>query len=191
MRSRRLATALVCGCFLALPVFAANKNSSNTPKDVDGDNLPPGEFTGSLISTPGTDGLFTVKVEFDRVVLRPGAGQSENREVQQLVREQHRIDRTESELARARNPSEVRRLAQQLNGEMQRMQAHALKAQLQEGADYTIKKDYKNIDFHTADNVKVRTMDSAGAVRRQGQSQAVHEGRAEGAEGQGFRPARL
>jgi hypothetical protein len=153
MRSGRLGTALLCGCFLATPVLAADPG-----KNVDGDNLPPGAFTGKLVSTPGTDGLFTVNVEFDRVVLRPGANQSENREVQQLVRDQQRVERTENELVRARNASEYRRLAQQLSNETVRLQERLVQLQLTENGDYTIKREYKNVDFHTADAVKVRIM---------------------------------
>ncbi len=140
-------------------------------KDVDGDNLPPGQFTGKLVSTPGTDGLFTVNVEFDKVVLRPGAGQSENRDVQQLIRDQNRIEKTQNELARARNPSEYRRLTQQLGNETMRLQERIARLQLKENGDYTIQREYKNIDFHTADAVKVRMHEPAGPVRRQGQSQ--------------------
>ena len=153
MRNGRIATALVCGCLFALPAFAADPG-----KDVDGDNLPAGQFTGQLVSTPGTDGSFTLKVEMDRIELRPGAGQSENRDVQQLARDQRRIEQTQAEMARARNPSDYRRLVRQLAGEMDRMQTQAVKLQLREGGDYTIKKETKEIDFHTADGVKVRTM---------------------------------
>ena len=153
MRSGRLATALLCGCFLAAPLPAADP-----PKDVDGDNLPSGVFTGKLASTPGSDGSFTMKVEIDRMELKPGAARNENREVQQLVRDQQRIEQTQGEIARARNRGEYQRLVRQLAGEMERMQAQALKLQLKEGGDYAVKKDYKEIDFHTADDVKVRLM---------------------------------
>ena len=153
MRSGRLATALLCGCFVAAPLLAADP-----PKDVDGDNLPPGQFAGKLVSTPGTDGLFTVNVEFDKVMLKPGAGQSENRDVQQLTRDQNRIEKTQNELAHARNPSEYRRLTQQIGNETMRLQERIARLQLKENGDYTIQRDYKNIDFHTADAVKVRML---------------------------------
>lgn len=123
---------------------------------MDGDNLPPGQFTGKLVSTPGTDGLFTVNVEFDKVVLKPGAGRSENRDVQQLTRDQNRIEQTQNELASARNPSEYRRLSQQLGNESMRLQERIARLQLKENGDYSVQKDYKNVDFHTADAVKVR-----------------------------------
>jgi hypothetical protein len=152
MQSRSLA-AVLCAGLLAMPVVAAN-----TPKDVDGDKLPAGQFTGKLVSTPGTDGSFTVNVETDRVELKQGAARTENRDVQQLMRDQQRVEQTQSEIARARNPSEYRRLMNQLVGEMQRLQVQAARLQRQEGGDYTVKKDHKNIDFHTADDVKVRIM---------------------------------
>ncbi len=47
---------------------------------------------------------------------------------------------------------------ERLAAETQRMQAQLLVSQLQAGSDYTIKKDYKDIDFHTSDDVKVRMM---------------------------------
>ncbi len=153
MRSGRLTTAFLCGCFLAAPVLAADP-----PKDVDGDNLPAGTFTGKLTIVPGTDGSFTMKVEFDHVQLKPGAANNQNRDVQRLVRDQERIEKTQVEIARARNMGEYNRLVQQLAGEVERLQAQTLRLQLQGNTDYTIKKEFKDIDFHTADDVKVRIM---------------------------------
>ncbi len=73
MRSRCLGTALLCGCLLALPALGADKNAApDATKDVDGDKLPPGDFTGKLKTVPGTDGSFTmVNVEIDSVQLKP------------------------------------------------------------------------------------------------------------------------
>jgi hypothetical protein len=157
MRSGKWAAALACGCFLALPVLAADKKAASN-KPVDADNLPAGDFTGKLTSTPGTDGSFAVNVESDHVELKPGANRSENQEVQQLLRDQQRVEKTQGKLARARNRGEYQRLVRQLAGEMERLQAQSVKAQLKEDGDYTVKKDYKEVDFHAGDDVKVRTM---------------------------------
>ena len=99
-----------------------------------------------------------MKVEFDHVQLKPGAANNENRDVQRLVRDQERIEKTQVEIARARNMGEYNRLVRQLAGEVERLQAQTLRLQLQGNSDYTVKKEFKDIDFHTADDVKVRIM---------------------------------
>ena len=50
MRCRRLGTALLCGCLLALPAVAADKSNKGDAKDVDGGTLSPGDYSGKLVS---------------------------------------------------------------------------------------------------------------------------------------------
>ena len=76
-------------------------------------------------------------------------------------------------------------MAQQLSNESIRLQERLVKLQLKENGDYTVKKEYKNIDFHTADAVKVRIMNLPIVFDDKGNRETVHEGRAGGDEGQG------
>ncbi|HVS38073.1 MAG TPA: hypothetical protein VMS17_21120 [Gemmataceae bacterium] len=153
MRNGRLAAAFLCGCFLAAPILAADP-----PKDLDGDILPPGQFAGTLTTVPGTGGSFTMKAEFDHVQLKPGAGLGENRDVRDLIRDQERVERTQAEIAAARNRGEYNRLMRQLAGELEHLELQTARVQLRESGDYMIRKDFKDIDFHTSDDVKVRIL---------------------------------
>ena len=156
MRSRCLGTALLCGCLWAFPTLAADKNAApDAGKDVDGDKLPPGQFTGKLKTVPGSDGSFTINVEIDSLQLKPGAGANE---AAQVLRDQQQLERLQADVARARNAKEYQQRVQRLATEMQRMQAQLLVEQLKANSNYTIKRDYKDIDFHTSDAVKVRMM---------------------------------
>jgi hypothetical protein len=143
----------VCGCLAALPALAADP-----PKNADGGTFAPGDYTGKLVSTPGTDGAFTIAVETDRLAPKPGAAQAENRDVQQLLRDQEHIDKLQAELARSRNLREYERRLAALNEAMARMQADGLRDKLKASGDVKVVKEQKDVDFHAADGVKVRTL---------------------------------
>ena len=147
MRSRLFGTAVLCGCFLALPATAADKNNNgDAKKGADGGAMAPGDYTGTLVSVPGSDGSFTVNVETDHFKPNPN-------EAREATREQEHLSRLQSELAGARNPSEYNRRLQQLANELQKIQVQALKP------DGKVVKEHKEVDFQTADGVKVRTKD--------------------------------
>src|SRR5215469_1716581 len=55
----------------APPNPKANPNQ-NLPS-VDGDNLPPGQFAGTIVSVPDSDRMFTLKITYPEVRLKPGA----------------------------------------------------------------------------------------------------------------------
>lgn len=158
MRSQWLGTALVCGCLLALPALAGDKNAADPTKDAASDKLPPGDYTGKLVSTPGTDGMFTVVIETDRLQAKPGAAQTQSREVQQLLKDQEHIEKLQLELARSKNLKEYERRMAQLSEAMARMQSDGLKDKLKASGEVQVVKDEKNVDFQTADGVKVRNM---------------------------------
>src|SRR4051794_40038358 len=98
MGSRSL-VALLCGSLLALPAVAADP-----AKDTDGGKLPPGQYTGKLTSTPGSDGAFTVKVEVDQQQLNTGQVNAVNSEVRDAQIDQERIDKLQLEMARTKDP---------------------------------------------------------------------------------------
>lgn len=147
MRSRLYGTAVLCGCLLALPATAADKNNNaDAKKGVDGGALAPGYYTGKLVSVPGSDGAFTVNVETDHFQPNPNAAKQANQEQQQIVRLQ-------TDLANARNPKEYNQRLQRLANELEKVQADALKP------NGKLVKEYKEVDFRAADAVKVRVVD--------------------------------
>jgi hypothetical protein len=151
MRSRYLATVLLSGCLLAAALAA------DPPKKTDGGTLPPGDYTGKLVSTPGTDGSFTVTVETDRTEANANAASRENHEVQQLLKDQEHIDKLQIELARAKTVKEYEHRLAQLNDAVARMQANGVRDQLKNSGAIKVVKEHKDVDFHAADGVKVRT----------------------------------
>src|SRR5438270_8239812 len=107
---RTLAMALLCSSVLAFQVLAADaKPSADAAKDVNGDKLPVGQFTGKLVNTPGSDGSFTVNVEIQYAEAGPNAARNEIREVQQAARDRRQIERLEADVAEARNPIDYRK----------------------------------------------------------------------------------
>src|SRR5262245_2783521 len=84
----------------APPNPKANPNQ-NLPS-IDGDNLPPGQFAGTIVSVPDSDRMFTLKITYPEVRLKPGAkmpnlrnpqAQSINRQLQQMQRQQQQMNR--------------------------------------------------------------------------------------------------
>jgi hypothetical protein len=166
MRRRFVGAALVLALVAAVPVRAADEkkkaDAADPKKDVDADKLTPGEFTGKLVSVPGSDGAFTLEVQYERVELKdPNAlARTENKEVQQSVREEREIARIQSDMARSRNPRDYVRHLQDLQNAMARFQAQAAQQGLRpQDSPFKAVADKKDVDFHAADDVKVRTAD--------------------------------
>src|SRR5579875_2784158 len=44
-----------------------------SPQTIDADLLPPGRFIGTIVSVPNSDRMFTLKITFPEVRLKPGA----------------------------------------------------------------------------------------------------------------------
>jgi hypothetical protein len=151
MRSGTLATALVCSGLLALAARA------DAPKNVDGDNLPLADYVGKLTTTLNSDGAFTMKVEFDRAQVNPGAVNAANTELRDVLRDQERIDRIQADIGRTRDPKRLRQLEKELTDAIGWQQIHAARAQANSANDVKIVKDLKDVDFHAAGGVKVRT----------------------------------
>jgi hypothetical protein len=160
MRRRFVGAALASALALALPAAAADDKKADPKKDVSADQLAPGEFTGKLTSVPGADGAFTVEVQYEHIELKDPnkVVRTENKEVQQALREQQDIAKLQSELANSRNPREYAHRLQNLQNAVNRFQAQAIQQGLKpQDNPFKTVADKKDIDFHAADGVKVRT----------------------------------
>jgi hypothetical protein len=69
---------------------------------VDAENLPPGQFVGTIVSLPNNDRMFTLKITYPEVRLKPGAkspnprnthAQNVNRGYQQVIHLQQQLNR--------------------------------------------------------------------------------------------------
>src|SRR5438094_294648 len=126
MRSRSLATALLCGCLAACLASAADLKvpaAADASKNVDGGALPAGEYTGKLVSTPGTDGSFTLAAEQENPKLAKDVGQAS----EQLAKDREHIEKLELELLRTKSPQTAARLQAEIAEANQKLQAEAAK----------------------------------------------------------------
>jgi hypothetical protein len=76
MRRSFWGIGLLLGLFGMAAVEAAPAPKTQTGQNqpsVDGDKLPPGDFVGTLVSVPDDDRMFTLKVTYPEVRLKPGA----------------------------------------------------------------------------------------------------------------------
>jgi hypothetical protein len=139
------------------------KKKGDPPPTTDSDSLAPGDFTGKLKSTINSDNSFIVSVMYQHLELKnPNAlaqFQKANPQLKNLIRDQQRVAQLQSQLANTKNPKQAAKLLQQLQNEMNLLQAHQVQAAVSQAnapSPYVLKTDYKDITFHAAEDVKVR-----------------------------------
>jgi hypothetical protein len=105
MRTGAAFGLILAPLFIALATDAAPPNvkpAQAAAKTIDSDNLPAGQFTGTLVSMPDSERLFSLKVNYPEVRLKPGAripnlqnghAQNMNRGFQQILRLQQQLNR--------------------------------------------------------------------------------------------------
>jgi hypothetical protein len=165
---RRLVGASLLGfVFLALPAFElyAQKDKKKDAPAVDSSKLS-GEFVGTLKTTPGSDRVFILTTETQKLIppknYNPRSGGNAN--VSRVLSLQNQLANDQRQIQTARSP-------QQRNQAMQRVQQHTLQLQrayaqisaaanknggLPPGYRYdTVKQD---VEFQASETAKVRTM---------------------------------
>jgi hypothetical protein len=159
MRHRFLGAGLLLASILAVPVLGAPKApATKTGPAVDAENLPAGQFTGTLVTAPGSDRTFTVRISFQRLQLRnttqvPRANYGLN---QSLLRKQQEILRLQQQMARSRQPVNEMRRIQQLMGQMQ---LEIARQQLRpQQLPYQAVTSAQEVEFQVTEDVKVRTL---------------------------------
>jgi len=158
-----LMVALVC----PLPSSAqkGNKKAPPTPiADVDGGQLPPGEYVGKLLSTPLPNGSFMLQVEYKHMALKPNAKlpNQNSQATQQYQRDLQHIQRLQQQMHSARNPQQAAQHMHQLQQAMMQLQQHQITQQLkqqgQTGNLFQVVTEKKTVDFHVGDEVTVRLL---------------------------------
>ena len=166
MPCRHVGAVSFLALLLALPAAAAQKNKAQPQGPLDADKLASGKFTGFLLTTPGSDRTFTVRVQYKDVQLKPNALRTAGNSNNQANRQLQQIVRLQQQMARSRNP------AQQMV-QMQRIVAQMQVGQLRAQRNlYNVVNRYQDIEFQAEENVKVRTaelpeqFDEKGKVKK-------------------------
>jgi hypothetical protein len=152
MRYRYVGAASFLALLLALPAAAAPPKNPPLPP-VDSDKIANGQFTGYLLTTPGTDRAFTLRVQYQDVQLKPNAQRTANNANNQANRQLQQIARLQQQMAKSKNPAQQMAQIQRLVAQMQVGQARA-----QQNL-YTVVPRYQDVEFQAEENVKVRTME--------------------------------
>jgi len=173
-----LPLALLATLVMGLPHLAAQdkkKKADDPPAaPVDADKLTPGDYTGKLLTTPGSDGTFTLQLEYKHYEAKNGGKLPKNATPQQqrLHQAQQKISHLQSQIAHSKNPREYTQHLNQLQQEM----AHFQQLVAQQGgklpADYKEVIDTKDVEMKMADNADVRLLnlptefDDMGKVKK-------------------------
>jgi hypothetical protein len=150
--------------FVAIADAAPPKKTPPQSSSLDADKLTPGVFTGTLVSTPDTDRMFTINVSYQKVQLKPG--QNLGRANQTLQREYNRIMQLQTQAmmppSRHHNPM---RAMQQLQGAVAQFQNNLARTQANM---FQVVNATQKVDFQLDSNVKVRVKDLPEAFDEKG-----------------------
>jgi hypothetical protein len=150
MRCRYLGAVPLLTLFLALPA-AAQKNPAKPQNALDADNLTSGQFTGALLTTPGSDRKFTVRVQYQQLQLKPNALRTANNANNNANRQLQQIARLQQQMAKSKNPAQQMAQIQRILAQMQVGQVRA------QNNLYNVVNRTQDIEFQAEEDVKVRT----------------------------------
>jgi hypothetical protein len=156
---RHLGFGLLTAFLLALPVSAADekKKGDNVLPTIDSDKLTAGDYTGKLLTVPGTDGSFTLEIQVPKLVLKnPNQAPSGNKYAN-VIREQQRITQLQNQLAHSRNTQQYLQRYNQLQNAIAQLERSIAQAGLQN--PYKVTYDKKDVTFHAAEDYKVRRLE--------------------------------
>jgi hypothetical protein len=154
MRPRTLGAGLGLALLIALPLLADDKKPA-----LDSDKLTPGEFTGKLKTTPGSDRSFTVTVEYSHLELK-NANQlpKNNTALKNLARDAQKVTRLQQQVAKAKRPQDQVKRLTELQHAVAQLQLQAVRANLDVQQLFKVVTHKQDIAFHAAEDVKVRTL---------------------------------
>jgi hypothetical protein len=138
MFNRFLAGGLLAALVVAVPLAADDKKpKKDDPKQtpVDSDKLPAGDYTGKLITAPGTDGTFTLQVETKHTEPK-NPNQLSKKEAQlqtKIQQSQQKIANLQAQIIAARTPKDAAHHQTQLQQELTHLQNLMSQSQLKPG----------------------------------------------------------
>lgn len=184
MRINAAIGVFLCVLGLAAAANAAppkGKPAPTSAKPVDADNLPPGKFIGTLVSSPDSERMFTLKITYPEVRLKPGARmpnlrnmhvQNMHRGYQHLIRLQQQLSRSAHHHHAIHNMMQMQQAFLQMEMHQQRamqMMARIQQQRLQQEVKllqqeiravqnmYQVVKVTRDFVFQSDVNAKVRT----------------------------------
>lgn len=127
MRRCAVAVGLLLGLFWILPAETAQPKPKTAEPSVDGDLLRPGQFTGTLVKVPNSDRMFTLKITYPEVRLKPGAkpptgGTIRLPHVQNMSRQFQQLHRLQQQMVRSSVPHHAIHNMMQMQQTMMQMQ---------------------------------------------------------------------
>ncbi len=171
------------GCFLCLAGLivstdAAPPKAQSLPPlpKVDADTLPPGHFVGTIVSAPNSERMFTLKITYPEVRLKPGArmpnlshthAQYVQNQYRQMISLQRQMGRVQHQ--HVHNMIQMQQMYMRMQLYQQRAIARLQQQQVQQELKllqqeiraiqnmYQIVPVSRNVDFQADANVKVRT----------------------------------
>jgi len=175
MRRSSLGIGLLFGLLWVVPADAAPPKPKANQPSVDADKLPPGQFAGVLMSVPDSDRMFTLKITYPEIRLKPGAKMpnlrsAQARNMQQMYQQLSRAQRM-PRVGHSHNA--LNNMVQMQNAYMQgqqRMAQAMARAEQQELRllqqevqailnMYQVVQVKQDFDFQTDENFKVRVKD--------------------------------
>ncbi len=169
-------------CLIGLTVSAEAAPPKGKPNPatskVDADVLPPGHFVGTIASTPNSDRMFTLKITYPEVRLKPGVrmpnlsqaqAQYMNNQYRQMMNLQRQIGQIEHH--RVHNMMQLQQMYMQVQMAQQRTLARLQQQELQQELRllqqeiraiqnmYQVVPVTRSVEFQADANVKVRVKD--------------------------------
>jgi len=144
------------------------KGGKAVPDTVDSDTLSAGKYTGKLVASPGTDGVFKLQIEYQHAELKQGGQQTiknnpQNTQMQRLYQDQQKIAQAQQHMQTARSAQEQQRAYQQLQQAMTNLQRQMTQSQMHpsqnQQSPFKIVTEHKDIEFQLADNANIRWQD--------------------------------
>jgi len=163
MLHRFLAVGLFAALVVVLPLTAADekKGKKDDPKQtpVDSDKLPAGDYTGKLLTAPGTDGTFTLQIETKRTEPKnPGKLTEKETQLQLKIQQaQAKIAQIQAQIISARTPRDAAHHQGQLQQELAHLQQLMTQSQLKPGDLKEVTETYV-YEMKLTENADVRYM---------------------------------
>lgn len=185
MRRNSVAIGLVLGLFCVSSLSSAppKPKAAQSLPSVDADKLPPGQFAGTLVNPPNSDRMFTLKITYPEVHLKPGAkmpnlrnthAQNIHRQYQQMMHLQQQMARSAYHHHAVHNMMQMQQTYMQMQMNQQRAAQMMARIQQQEAQQelrllqqeikaiqsmYQVVQATRNVDFQAGKDVKVRIKD--------------------------------
>ncbi len=163
MRLRLLALGLFTALMFLLPLNAADDKKKDDPilTPLDSDKLTAADYTGKLLTTPGSDGTFTIQIDFQHYEPKnPAALSTKEAQLQAKIQvSQQKIAnyQAQANLVNATKPKDIAKYNKELNTETATLQKLMAESQIKP-SDLKLVTDTKVFDMKLTDTADVRYM---------------------------------